>query len=141
MADSNQPRRPLRSAAAFFAGVLTIVVLSTLTDLVMHECRVFPPEGQPMATGLWVLASAYRALFAIAGGWATARLAPSRPVAHAVALGCLGVVLSVLGVIATWDKGPGFGPKWYPISIVLTALPCTWAGARMVRPAATRASA
>ena len=52
---------------------------------------------------------------------------------HAMVLGAIGVVLSTLGTVATWDKGPGFGPKWYPISLIVTSLPCAWLGAKLHR--------
>ena len=124
-------RRPLRTALALFAGFAVIVVLSTVTDLALHATKVFPPEGQPMTTALWVLALAYRSVYAVLGCWLAARLAPSRPMAHALTLGTIGVILSALGTAATWDKGPGFGPKWYPLSLVASSLPLAWLGGRL----------
>ena len=130
-------RHPLRTALALFVGFAVIVVLSTVTDLVLHGTHVFPAEGEPMATPLWMLALAYRSVFAVLGCWLAARLAPARPMAHALTLGVIGVILSALGTAATWDKGPGFGPKWYPLSLVVTSLPLAWIGARLHhRPAA-----
>jgi len=35
-----------------------------------------------------------------------------------------GLVLSLAGAIATME----LGPDWYPIALVLTALPCAWLG-------------
>jgi hypothetical protein len=127
-----------RSIGAVVAGFLTVAVLSTVTDLCLHAARVFPPEGQPMTESLWYLATVYRLFFTVAGGFVTAAIAPSRPTTHVVVLGCIGAVMALLGVIATWDKGPAFGPKWYPISLVVTAIPCTWLGGRLrARPAET----
>jgi hypothetical protein len=40
-------------------------------------------------------------------------------------------VAATLGVIFTWDKGPEFGPKCYPISLVVTVFPCSWIGAKL----------
>jgi hypothetical protein len=84
---------PLRSAGALLAGLVTVVALSIVTDQVLHATRVFPPEGQPMTTPLWVLATAYRIAYGILGGFVTAKLAPGRPVGHALVLGCIGLVL------------------------------------------------
>ncbi len=81
-----------------------------------------------MSNALWGLATAYRIVFGVLGGYVAARLAPDRPVRHAVILGFVGVVLSLAGAAATWNQGPGFGPKWYPLSLVAIALPSTWAG-------------
>ncbi len=127
-------RQPSRTAAALLAGFVLIVALSTLTDLALHRTGVFPPEGQPMPDVLWALATAYRIAYGIAGCWLAARLAPDRPMWHALALGWLGVVLSTFGTVATWNLGPAFGPKWYPIALVLTALPSAWVGGKLRRP-------
>ena len=42
------------------AGFLATAILSIATDLAMHATGVFPPEGQPMSNGLFVLATVYR---------------------------------------------------------------------------------
>ena len=59
-----------------------------------------------MGTPLWVLATAYRIIYGIAGGYVTARLAPDRLVRHAVILGVIGLVMSIAGAAATLGKGP-----------------------------------
>ena len=136
------PQRRLgRSLLAVFAGLIVIFAVTTGVDAVLHGTGVFPPPGQPMATALWLLAMGYRLVIAIAGCALAARLAPYRPMTHAMVLGWIGVVLSTLGVIATWGRGPGFGPVWYPISLVVTALPCAWLGGRLGSPAASVARA
>ncbi|MGH7741105.1 MAG: hypothetical protein ACRENS_03695 [Candidatus Eiseniibacteriota bacterium] len=109
------------------------MALSTATDALLHGSGVFPPPGAPMSTALWVLALAYRTAFGVLGGFLAARLAPERPMAHAVVLGAIGVALSLAGTIATWHEGSGFGPKWYPISLVAIALPASWAGGKLRR--------
>ena len=121
-------RRILRRAGAVFAGVGLIFILDIGLDLIMHATGVFPPWFQPMSTGLWLLAVAYRAIDSIAGAYLTARLAPDRPLAHALVLGVIGVGLSTLGTLATWGKGPEFGPRWSPISLIIIALPCALIG-------------
>lgn len=131
MPEARRPRRMLRSVGAVLTGFLVIVVLSTITDLVLHATGVFPPEGQPMADSLWLLATGYRIVFGIAGCYLAARLAPDRPMLHALVLGVVGLVLSVAGAAATWDQGPGFGQKWYPLAVVAIALPCAWIGGKL----------
>ena len=39
-----------------------------------------------------------------------------------------GLILSVVGLVATWNAGPELGPRWYPILLVVTALPSAWVG-------------
>src|SRR5262249_16333869 len=92
---------------------------------------VFPRPGEPMPASLWLLATAYRVLFSVLGCGITAWLAPDRPMRHALILGFIGVLISTAGTVATWDKGPGFGPKWYPIGLILVALPCAWLGGQL----------
>ena len=99
--------------------------------MVLHAAGVFPPVGQPMSNPLFLLAAAYRVVYAVAGGYVAARLAPGRPMAHALALGVVGLVVSAAGAAATWNEGPAFGPRWYPLALVATALPCAWAGGRL----------
>jgi hypothetical protein len=65
---------------------------------------------------------------AIAGSYVTARLAPDRPRLHALAGGAVGLALSIVGAVLTWNRGPDFGPHWYPLALVATALPCAWVG-------------
>jgi surface polysaccharide O-acyltransferase-like enzyme len=127
----------LRSVLAVFAGLVAVVVTSTAADALMHGTGVFPPPGTAMSAPLWLLATAYRTAFGVLGGYVAARLARARPVAHALALGWIGVAFSLAGTISTWNMGPEFGPKWYPISLVVIALPSSWAGA-MLLPASTR---
>ena len=50
---------------------------------------------------------------------------------HALTLGVVGLLAAIAGTIATWDKGPEFGPKWYPLALVVTAIPCTWLGGKL----------
>jgi peptidoglycan/LPS O-acetylase OafA/YrhL len=103
-------------------------LLSVGADVVMHATGVFPPWGQPMSDALFVWATVYRVAFTVLGGVITARLAPKKPMTHVLVLGAVGVVAASVGALATWNQGPEFGPKWYPILLVITALPCVWAG-------------
>ncbi len=131
MSEMRQPRRVLRSIGAVIAGLLVIVIITTATDLAMHATGIFPPAGEPMTNALWLLATAYRIVYGVAGGYIAARLAPDRPMPHALALGVVGLVLSIVGAVATWDRGPGFGPKWYPLALVAIAIPSAWLGGKL----------
>jgi hypothetical protein len=135
IAAANPNRRPrrllrsiLRSLGAVAAGLVAIFAITTATDAVMHATGVFPPLGAPpMSSALFLFAFAYRLVFDVAGSWLTARLAPHRPMRHALVLGSIGLALSVAGAIAMWDAGP----PWYPIGLAASALPCAWLGARL----------
>jgi hypothetical protein len=110
MGEKNHPRRTLRSIGAVVAGFLAIVIISIATDSAMHATGVFPPFGEPMSDALFLFATAYRVVYSVAGCYIAARLAPDRPMRHALALGVVGVVVSSAGAAATWNRGPAFGP-------------------------------
>src|SRR4030095_5350934 len=110
---------------AVAAGALFIVVVTTLGDLLLHVLHVYPANGK-LTDALALLATSYRIVISVAGAYLTARLAPNRPMRHALILGWVGVVLGLIGLIATWDME--LGPRWYPIALVVLALPQCWLG-------------
>lgn len=131
MSEIVPPRRIGRSIAALFAGLLAVVVLSTGTDAIMHSSGIFPPMGQTMPDWLFVPAMGYRILYGVIGPYLTATLAPDRPMSHALVLGAVGLALATAGAVATWNAGPAFGPRWYPLSLIVTAVPAAWLGGKL----------
>jgi peptidoglycan/LPS O-acetylase OafA/YrhL len=117
-----------RSVGAVVAGFLCTALLSVGTDALMHARGIFPSSGQAMSDGLFAWAATYRLVFTVLGGYVTAALAPRRPMSHVLILGAIGGLAATAGAVATWNAGPQFGPRWYPILLVVTALPCVWAG-------------
>lgn len=108
------------------------MILSLVTDQVLHILKVYPPWGEPMRDPkLNLLALAYRIVYTFFGGYLAARFAPRNPMRHAFVLAVIGLVMGVMGVIAT--SGLDLGPRWYPIAIAVTALPCTWLGGLLYR--------
>jgi hypothetical protein len=114
---------------AVVAGVLVIIVVTTVVDIAMHAIGVFPPMDQPINDALALLATAYRIVITVGGAWLTARLAPDKPMKHAMILGVVGTFLGIVGVVATWNRG--LGPRWYPIALAVLAIPQCWAGGRL----------
>ena len=84
-----------------------------------------------MSDALFALATAYRTIFGVLGAYITARLAPSRPMMHALILGALGTVAAAAGAIAMWDKMPAIGPKWYALALIAPRLPAAWLGGKL----------
>ena len=121
----------LRHAAAVLGGLVFIFAASTLVDVILHSTGVFPPWGQAMSGSLFGLAFGYRLVIQVAGCYLTAKLAPDRPMTHALWLGAIGVVLSAAATAATWNKGPEFGPHWYPLALLFSSLPCAWLGGKL----------
>lgn len=125
---SRAPRRFGRRVLAIVAGLAVGIIPAVGTDALMHATGIFPPTGQGMSDGLFLLATAYRTLYGVASSYVVARLAPDRPMAHVLWLGAAGMAVSLIGAIATWNAGPAFGPHWYPVSLVVLALPTAWLG-------------
>jgi hypothetical protein len=46
---------------------------------------------------------------------------------HAIILGVIGVVLTVVGLVVAWD----IPPRWYPISLIILTPPAAWLGGKM----------
>jgi hypothetical protein len=125
---SSGSRKVLRRIGAVLGGLVLVAILDTAIDVLMHATGIYPPWFQPMRTSLWLVAMGYRMIDGTIGGYVAARLAPDRPVAHALVLGAIGFALSVAGLVATWNKGLEFGPKWYPLALVVVSLPCALLG-------------
>jgi hypothetical protein len=98
------------------------------TDALLHATGVYPPmNAPPMSDALFLLATAYRILYGVLGCYVAARLAPHRPLSHALALGLVGTLISIAGAIAMWDAGPA----WYSLAVVAMSLPCAWVGGKL----------
>jgi hypothetical protein len=133
MIETHPPRRIGRSIGALLAGMLVGIVLTIGTDIVLHATGVFPPWGQSMVgfDGALLLATAYRTVFGVVGTYIIARLAPNRPMQHALVGGVVGLAVSIFGAAVTWNKGPAFGPHWYPLELIVLAMPQAWAGGKL----------
>jgi hypothetical protein len=118
------------------AGLIFIIGVTTLVDTVLHLAGVYPPMNQPIDDSLALLATVYRVIVSIAGAWLTARLAPDQPMKHAMALGYVGIALGLVGLVATWNLG--LGPRWYPVALVVLAIPQCWVGGKIYEAASRR---
>lgn len=118
-----------RSIWAVVASALFIIIVTTVIDVVLHLLGAYPPMDQPINDAQSVLGTSYRIVIGIAGGWLTARMAPRRPMKQALALGCIGAALGLVGLLVTWNKS--LGPRWYPVAHVVLAIPETWIGGKI----------
>ncbi len=124
----------LKSIGAVLGGLILIFALSMGTDEVLFATGVMQRGPLPMqgAEGLIIGLLVYRLAYSILGCTVAARLAPSRPMAHAMALGVIGFLFSTMGALMTSQQS--LGPTWYPWALVVLALPCAWLGGRLARP-------
>ena len=125
---SSHPK--LRSVGAVLAGLLANVILAGIADQILHWLGVFPPWGQITYEPVpYALAVTYRAVFGVAGGYITARLAARAPMRHAFALGVVGLVFCLAGVVAAVVGD--LGPVWYPVLLFAIAMPASLLGGRI----------
>lgn len=127
----NSSRRLGRSIWALLAGFLLVLSLTLISDLVLYRMAGVTGPGQAMPSRFLGIAFAYRTLYAIAGSYLTARLAPYLPMAHALIGGVIGLLIGAAGALATWNKPFTQGAHWYPVALVLVALPTAWLGGRI----------
>lgn len=117
-----------KSIGAALAGIIVIVILSVVTDYILESTGIFPPPDQGLfVTWMLMLALVYRSIYGVIGGYVTAAIAPARPMKLVIILGIIGTVASIFGAIAGWD----LSAHWYPIALVITALPTTWWGGKL----------
>ena len=120
-------RRPGRSVLAVGVGLLTTVIGSYGVDVVLSSTGVTPSDGTlPLtgSTGVVLLVLGYRTAFNVVGCYVAGRLAPNRPMAHALTLGGLGTVASIGGALAVTDAAPA----WYAWGLTLLAFPAAALG-------------
>jgi hypothetical protein len=116
---------------ALLAGFVLVLILTLVTDVALQAAGVFSPRGQASSSGALILATVYRTLYGILGSYVTARLAPHHPMQHALLGGLIGFVLSAAGAVATWNHPETLGAHWYPLALVLLALPTAWVGGKI----------
>lgn len=131
MSDTHPPWQLGRSLLALLVGMLTGIILSVGTDVVLHVIGLFPALGEPVSSPLLALATFYRSVYGVIGAYIAARLAPNQPMTHALVLGVVGFVVSIVGAVVTWNKGPAYGPHWYPVALILLAIPTAWVGGKL----------
>ena len=123
------PRSIGRSIAALLAGFVVNIAATLATDFGLHATGVFPLLGQPMNDAQSALATAYRTLYSVITSYIVARLAPYSPMGHALTGAAVGMALATIGALATWNKG--LGPHWYPLALIVLALPTGWLGGKL----------
>ena len=120
----------MRSLAAVAFGVFFVLAVTMSMDILLHSYGVFPARDIPINDQQAAVATAYRFLIGIAGGWLTGRLVKAEPVRFAMMVGYLSAVLGTVALITTWDVK--IVPMWYPIAAAVLALPEAWIGGKLI---------
>jgi hypothetical protein len=119
---ASHPR--FRTAGALIAGFVAVAALSMAADAVLHAMNYYPNDGTVGSDAGLGVALAYRTAFTVLAGYITARLAPSRPQRLATILGAIGTLFAILGAVTMWNVGH----QWYPVALVVLAIPSTALG-------------
>ena len=119
----------LRSVSAVLIGFILIPLLNMGTQALLSRALpdLYPADGPVTSTAALLLACGYVAVFGILGCYVTARLAPSRPMLHALILGALGLAVSIPAALATWSDAP----VWFNVYNLLAVMPYAWIGGRI----------
>jgi hypothetical protein len=114
---------------AIGAGFVVAAALSLGADSVVHRAwpGMYDAAGRTESVGLLTFTLAYVALFAVLGCYLAARLAPNRPMGHALLLGALALVCSLVGTLAVWATAPA----WYHVLALALVLPYAWLGGHL----------
>jgi phosphatidylglycerophosphate synthase len=118
-----------RSIGAVLAGFFTGAILSTATDQILANMNLMNMvDFKANPWWLILLVVFYRFLFNITGCYVTARLAPDKPMRHAMVIGVGGTFLGILGSILMWDQSLA----WFNLAIILISIPSAWIGAMLL---------
>jgi hypothetical protein len=119
-------RQTVRSIGAVAVGFLFIAVLSFGSDILLRV--TFPDDidvqGEIVSVRVLALSLTSAALYATVGCYLTARLAPSRPMWHALVLGVLILIFTVLNTGVLWM----LAAMWYKLASLAIVMPCAWIG-------------
>jgi hypothetical protein len=117
----------LKSFIAVIVGLTAGTILSVVTDMLLVKSELFDPSGLNHPSHFVITAILlYRFIFNITGCYLTARLAPGKPMQHALVSGTIGFLISITGAVLMWNQAP----HYYNIILVLTALPAAWIGGK-----------
>jgi hypothetical protein len=119
----------LKSIGAILAGILSNAILATGTDWLLILSGIAPSfdENQAWPTSSLAIATIYRILYGIAGGYITAMAAPQNPMKHIIILGILGTIATLVGLLTHL----GQPDTWYPAVLAITAFPACWIGGKL----------
>jgi hypothetical protein len=118
----------LKSVLAVLAGLITVFVLSVVTDHLLELGGFMSVE--PFGFNPWwicIVVIISRCTYTIAGAYFTAKLAPSRPMVHAMVIGIAGLITGTSGTVMMW----GNGAHWFLLVLTILPIPCAWIGAKL----------
>jgi hypothetical protein len=119
----------LKSIGAVCAGIIVGAVLSLFTDMILKNLEIIPRDNLWVGTPVILFVLFYRTIYNILGSYIVARLAPRRPMLHALIVGAIGTIVSIIGALATATMN--LGPAWYAWTLAALSLPSAWLGGKI----------
>jgi hypothetical protein len=120
-------RKLICSIGAIAAGIGFVVITHTATDFVLERNGILPSGNLDVNTSLIWAVIGYRTAWSLIGCYITAAIAPANPMKHALALGGIATVLSIVGSIAA----AGLAPAWYGWALAALALPTAYLAGKL----------
>jgi hypothetical protein len=119
-----------KSVGVILLGFIVNALLSVLTDFLLESIGLLPhPSKGLFETWAILLVLFYRGVYAIFAGFIIARLIYARPVLHAMILGLIGTVITLIAV-----SSPSFAersPLWFGYALAAMTIPALWLGVRI----------
>lgn len=119
----------VRSIASILAGftVWTVLWLTINQTLLAVASQHFTPEGTTDHAGVLLTVLIASVLFSVLAGWLTAKIARHKPIAHALGLGLLLLVVGLFMQVQYWNAVP----VWYHLSFLALLVPAAMFGGRL----------
>ncbi|WP_460469836.1 hypothetical protein [Emticicia fontis] len=121
----------LKSIGAIVAGFLISRILSGFTTYLLSKNGIFINESNESPWLVPILFFLWHKIYGVVGSYLGAKLAPKEPMAHALIIGCLHLVLSLISYLYVWQTRPSGSFSWYPILALVLILPCAWLGGKL----------
>src|SRR5688572_8281144 len=120
----------LKSIGVMLFAFVINALLSMLTDFLLESIGVLPnPEKGLFETWAILLVLFYRGVYTILTGFIIAKLAPNKIMLHAMILGIIGTIITVIAA-----SSPSFAekaPLWFGYTLAAITIPCLWLGVKI----------
>ena len=119
-----------KSIGVILLGFIVNALLSIITDFLLESIGVLPnPDRGLFQTWAIILVLFYRGIYMIVAGFIVARLAPAKPLLHAIVLGMIGITITIIAVSSSSfaDKAP----LWFGYLLAGITIPCLWLGVKI----------
>lgn len=116
----------VRSIVAVVVGFVLTAALNLGANYLLAAVMpdAVPANGPVTNPATLVLICLYVAVFGVLGCYVTARLAPSRPMVHALVLGAIALAMSIPVTMQNWADAPA----WFNVYNLLAVMPYAWLG-------------